>query len=221
MKNIKKILAALLLISTLVTVVGCGDAVGGRPLFAPADAKYWGNFAIDSFDELKSAVEIGKENGTSINKSNRYTLNDSFGEGYGVVYYFQSPAAWISYPVTVEEYFGKGGPGLSAELTTYVFYKDKDLCECGGDHSIFENVDEAYTDLAKYPYVSIRLFDFDESVTRAELIDELEMVATYQNGSRYEYEWSYDGRKIMQFSSCFELSSTELHSLMDHLEILN
>ena len=200
-----------------------GEPVGGNPTDDP-NAQYNGEFIIDTYDDLQTALGIWKENNEYGHRS-RYSFDNTVGDNIRMFYYFESPAAWISIPISMEEYFSNKDVLLGIDMTTYLFYLDNGICEsCKSNrHKKFSYaMTPEHEELIKMHYITIET----TSSSPVEIEDTSLITLEHSYNPNREdacitYRFKYDGKSAFEISSCKELSEEQLNELFEHIILLN
>ena len=201
------------------------DLPGKNPTGNP-DARYWGNLALESYEDMLLGRNTLKSKDPDGFVESFYSFDDSIGENFKTVYYFSAPGAWITYPITAEDYFNSV---YDPFFTTYVFITGSDKCQCEGckdsdRHQPFAEVPEEFSDLSEYPYFTITK---DPSIQNSQEIIEianpegLEFSYKAPYKETHVYEFSYEGTPVFKIESCVELSAEMLDLIIEHIVTLN
>ena len=224
----RKIIAFALVSIMAFFLVGCEtlnrciDDIPGKNPTGDPDAEYWGYMILESDEDLSQGWEIYKEKQTEDNMPvvKNYFFDDSAIDGYKTVYYFEAPNAWMTYPISIEDYFSNAN---CIVRISHLINRNDGYCQCGrGIHETIPYIPEEQKDYLQYPLISL---DKADSLDSTEIIslDDLSLISyEMKQGSDglYTYNCSYDGVPVFVISSCTELSDSAIHSLFEHIIIM-
>lgn len=193
------------------------DIPGKNPTENP-NARYWGLYAIESYSDLQCAWDLMKKtNGNGISKT-YYIFDGDLSDEYRTVYFFQSPNAWITYPITTEEYFTDTNMMLTVTLTSILFSNEEIICESCDPSRHSGDISELsdYSECRKRPFITI------DPITIMEIEDTslIALDGSYVIDSYHVYSFSYDGTPVFRINSCLELSDAQLTELVEHITLL-
>ena len=220
---------ALVLVSIMAfLLVGCEaikdviDYIPGKNPTGNPDAKYWGYVFLESDEELSRLWDIRK---SSLAKDGKeceklYSFDDNALDVYKTVYYFEAPNAWVTYPISLDDYFADV---RAISEASYVIDTDAEYCDCGSStHEAVPYVPEEQSDYLKYPLISISR---SKSLDNAKIIaieDSSLITYSYELGwpSGHKYVCSYNGEEAFVINSCRELSQDTLARLFEHIIVV-
>lgn len=218
----RKIVVLALVSLMAFLLVGCQviDTLIDIPGINPtgnSDAKYWGYVVLESYDEVGRLLEIHKSSQLDDDRPYKklYLFDDNLPD-YKTVYYFEAPNAWLTYPISVDDYFAE----KNIVGSFFLINESDGYCDCGS-HEPIPYVPEEQSNYMMYPSISIN---------KATRLDDLEIIAiedisliTYEHSigssGRHKYVCSYDGAEAFVIESCNELSQETLAMLFEHINI--
>lgn len=215
MKRIKTIIFLLSLFVLSACLYSCND--NGEQ----QDSKYYAIKALDSYEDLESAFELIK---IKHSPEPVYTVTDDFGEGYEVVYYFNTPHCHTTYPVSFEEYFTDKTYG---KFETLIFLEDT-VCEDEmheTDHIAsyidWYKEDPDYDKYTQYiPCQTVWIHE-TKAVETIEDISSMSYRLDEHPGHPYKfYHVSYGETDILSLRSCVELDDGFFNKFYEHLAII-
>ena len=229
----KKLFAISLLFSLLLSLCGCqvlnylkSDNEQDKPGPGgdrPANSHYTAFLALDNYEDVMYAVQVGKENGFDYDF--KYYTITGLSEDYQPIYSFTYYNVWTVYPISIDDYI-KNAVAMPT-LVTDIYYTGNDYCDKHEEKPMHEyylpsSEIEEYT---KYPCVKMILPAFYEKsfvdIEDTGLLSAELSVTPTQSADYYEYKCFYDGRYIFDLHSCFELAEYEISYLLSHMVSIN
>lgn len=224
----RKIISFALVSIMVFFLVGCetfnewiDDIPGKNPTGNP-DAEYWGYMILESDEDLRQGWELYKEKQTEDNApvAKNYFFDDSAIDSYKTVYYFEAPNMWMTYPISIEDYFSNAN---CIVRISHLINRNDGYCQCGRSiHETIPHIPEEQKDYLQYPLISL---DKADSLDSTEIIslDDLSLISyemKQKSDGLYTYNCNYDGVPAFVISSCTELSDNNIHSLFEHIIIM-
>lgn len=215
-----KIIAVVLIFILAFGLMSC-EIVGDIPGFnysGNPNARYWGTFVVESYDDLMLAWDLRTQNDSDGKYNAYYSFDGVIGEGYTTLYYFSQPDAWITPTTDMEKYFKSVS---NPSLDSYIFYTSEGYCSCSNHELFTELSGEKYYEYEKYPYITI-IKDVALKDGAVEINDTslLTLNKRLETGTFSTYDYSYNGVEVFKIQSCRPLSDAELEELVNHIIVL-